>query len=76
VLPAALPLALPAAELAENKTIQDKKDAPRDIAKMKQGEKCLALREDLAASGYRTIGEFLLLAKGLIPRSLERNLGY
>ena len=35
------------------------KDAGRDISKMKQGEKCLVLKEAIEKSEHRTIGEFL-----------------
>ncbi|MDR1257240.1 MAG: type II CRISPR RNA-guided endonuclease Cas9, partial [Spirochaetaceae bacterium] len=48
---------------------QEKKETSRDIPKMKQGEKCLALKKDMAASGLRTIGEFLFHQNAIDPKT-------
>lgn len=50
------------------------KDAGRDISKMKQGEKCLVLKEAIEKSELRTIGEFLF-HHNKIDNETKKNTG-
>jgi CRISPR-associated endonuclease Csn1 len=64
--------ALPVIPPEDDEAGRNQTGAGRDISKMKQGEKCLALKEDLSASGYRTIGEFLFHQNTVDPKTNKK----